>query len=258
MHRFALEEAGLVPFLVTLRDYAADDPPARSVAGFIEQTLETFYQCPSPPGLIDLLLLTGRAVVIFDGLDELHDTSRRADVTTRVEGFCAEYPLAPVLVTARLTDYGQSRLDDRQFTCYRLDGFGDNEVAAYARKWFAQDAGARADDAETFLAESAGIQDLRSNPLLLSLMCILYRGEGSLPRDRAGVYEQCADLLFRRWDARRLMHRELRAGHLIEPSLRHLAWWLFSREGTQPAVTEREPGRRDHRLPARPRFRSAR
>jgi hypothetical protein len=71
MHRFALEEAGLVPFLVTLRDYAADDPPARSVAGFIEQTLETFYQCPSPPGLIDLLLLTGRAVVIFDGLDEV-------------------------------------------------------------------------------------------------------------------------------------------------------------------------------------------
>jgi predicted NACHT family NTPase len=102
---------------VTLRDYAASDPPERSVAGHIEHTLETFYQCPAPPGLVDLLLLTGRAVVIFDGLDELLDTSRRADVTTRVERFCAEYPLAPVLVISRQVGYDQARLDDSHFTC---------------------------------------------------------------------------------------------------------------------------------------------
>jgi predicted NACHT family NTPase len=69
-------------------------------------------------------------------------------------------------------------------------------------------------------------------------MCILYRGEGSLPRDRAGVYAQCANLLFRRWDARRRIHQELRAGHLLEPALRHLAWWLFTGDEAQTAVTE--------------------
>jgi hypothetical protein len=241
MHHFASGTGGQIPFLVTLRDFAADHPPARSVAGYIEHGLETFYQCPPPPGLVDLLLLTGRAVVIFDGLDELVDASRRADVATLVERFCAEYPLAPVLVTSRVVGYDQARLDDRQFTCYRLGGFGDSEIAEYAQKWFAQDADSRASDAETFLEESAGVHDLRSNPLLLSLMCILYRGAGSLPRDRAGVYGQCADLLFRRWDARRRIHQELRAGHLIEPALRHLAGWLlFGRDRTQPTVTERE------------------
>jgi hypothetical protein len=243
MHHFARDPAGSsgrVPFLVTLRNYAAEDPPERSVAGHVEHTLETFYQCPAPAGVVDLLLLTGRAVVIFDGLDELLDTSRRADVTTRVERFCAEYPLAPVLVTSRLVGYDQARLDDRQFTCYRLAGFSPEQVGEYARKWFAQDADVRPDDAGTFLDESASVPDLRSNPLLLSLMCILYRGQGSLPRDRAGVYEQCADLLFRRWDARRRIHQDLRAGHLVEPALRHLAWWLFTRDLTQPVVTERE------------------
>jgi NACHT domain len=240
MHHFALDASGRVPFLVTLRDYAATDPPSRSVVGYIEHVLETFYQCPAPAGLADLLLLTGRAVVIFDGLDELLDTSRRADVTTRVERFCAEYPLAPVLITSRVVGYEQARLDDRDFACYRLGGFGDDEVAEYVRKWFAQDADARPEDARAFLAESAGVRDLRSNPLLLSLMCILYRGAGSLPRDRAGLYEQCADLLFRRWDARRRIHMELRAGHLVEPALRHLAWWLFTGDNNQPAVTERD------------------
>lgn len=71
-------------------------------------------------------------------------------------------------------------------------------------------------------------------------MCILYRGEGSLPRNRAEVYGQCASLLFRRWDARRQIHQDLRAGYLIEPVLRHLAWWLFTREDSQTAATEHE------------------
>jgi NACHT domain len=239
-HQLAGHPAGKVPFLVTLRDYAAQHPPERSVADHIEHTLATFYQCPAPPGAVDRLLLTGRAMVIFDGLDELLDTSRRADITTRVERFCEEYPLAPVLVTSRLIGYDQARLDDDQFTCYRLGRFGDEQVAKYARKWFALDKDARPGDAEAFLAESAGVPDLRSNPLMLSLMCILYRGEGSLPRDRAGVYEQCANLLFRKWDERRRIHRELRAGRLVEAALRHLAWWLFTRDESQPAVTERE------------------
>jgi len=238
VYQFAADPAGKIPFLVTLRKYAAQDPPEHSVAGYIEDTLERFYQCPSPPGLVDLLLLTGRAMVVFDGLDELLDTSRRVDVSARVERFCAEYPLAPVLVTSRVVGYDQARLDDSQFRCYRLGGFADEQVGEYARKWFALEPSAEPGEAEAFLAESASVSDLRSNPLMLSLMCILYRGHGSLPRDRAGVYERCANLLFRRWDEHRHIHRELRAGRLVEPALRHLAWWLFTTNDPRAAVTE--------------------
>jgi NACHT domain len=240
MHHFASDPRRRVPFLVTLRNYASADALHHSVIGYIEHVLRTFYQISAPPGLIELLLLTGRAVVMFDGLDELLDTGLRADMTSRVENFCVEYPLVPVLVTSRVVGYDQARLDDREFTCYRLGGFGDSEVAEYARKWFDQDSGAQPDDADSFLAESASVRDLRSNPLMLSLMCILYRGEGSLPRNRAEVYEQCANLLFRRWDARRGIHQELRAGHLIEPALRNLAWRLFAQDLPQPTITERE------------------
>lgn len=240
MHHFASDNTLRIPFLVTLRKYAASDPPELSLVRFIEHELETLYQCPAPAGLIDMLLLTGRALVIFDGLDELLDTSRRADVASRVEHFCSEYPLAPVLVTSRVVGYDQARLDESQFIGHRLGGFRHEEVAEYAHKWFALEERTRADEADAFLAESESVPDLRTNPLLLSLMCILYRGEGSLPRNRAEVYEQCANLLFHRWDARRRIHQDLRAGHLIEPTLRHLAWWLFTRDYTQTAVTERE------------------
>ena len=47
-----------------------------------------------------------------------------------------------------------------------------------------------------FISESASVADLRSNPLMLALLCILYRGAGSLPRNRTEVYEQCASMLY--------------------------------------------------------------
>lgn len=241
MHHHA--SGARVPFLVTLREYAAQDPPEWSVAAFVEHRLDRFYQCPAPPGLVSRLLLSGRALVVFDGLDELVDTARRAEVTAVIERFCAEYPLTRVLVTSRLVGYDQARLDDRQFARYRIDRLTDDSVAEYVRKWFAQERDVPPEEAgrwaEAFLEESAAVPGLRANPLMLALMCILYRGEGSLPRDRAGVYERCAKLLFHKWDARRRIHLDLRAGHLLEPALRHLAHWLFTREG-EPSVTERE------------------
>jgi len=229
------------PFLVVLREFAARTPPERSVVGFIEHKLETFYQCPPPPGLVARLLLSGSALVIFDGLDELVDTSRRGEVTAIVERFCTEYPLARVLVTSRVVGYDQARLDDRQFVRYSIGSFNDEQVRAYVRKWFAQEEGIDTGSwTQSFMDESAAVPDLRSNPLMLALMCILYRGEGSIPRNRPEVYEQCANLLFHKWDARRSIHVELRARHLVEPTLRHLAHWLFERDEAQPAVTERE------------------
>jgi hypothetical protein len=240
----AAEASRPAPFLVTLREFAAAGTPERSIAGYIEHKLETFYQCSPPPGIVSLLLLTGRAVVIFDGLDELLDTSRRAEMTEMIERFATEFPLARVLVTSRLIGYDQARLDDRQFARYRIGGFTDDQIGEYAQKWFSQQDDIQPDEAErsaaAFIDESAANQDLRANPLMLALMCILYRGEGSLPRNRTEVYEQCANLLFRKWDARRRIHLSLRAGHLLEPALRHLAWWLFAHDQAHAAVTERE------------------
>lgn len=243
-NEFASDPSAKIPFLVTLREYAAKTPPERSVAGYIEQQLETLYQCPAPDGLIERLLVTGRAVVLFDGLDELLDTSRRREVSDRVEQLCTAYPLTPVLVTSRVVGYDQAQMDEEQFICYRLSGFGDAEVTEYAGKWFATQDGVRAREAEAkskaFLTESATAKDLRANPLLLSLMCILYRGAGSLPGDRAGIYARCAELLLRKWDEQRDLYRKVHADHLVEPTIRYLAWWLFTREDSRAAATERE------------------
>ncbi len=234
MHHQATHPRGRVPFMVALREFASALTPRRSVAGHIRDKLETFYQCPEPPGTVERLLLSGKALVIFDGLDELADTTLRAEVAAIIERFCAEYPPTRVLVTSRLIGYDQARLDDRQFTCYRLGSFDGNQITDYVRKWFAQEhelSPAEADRrAAAFLAESKRVPDLRVNPLMLALMCLLYRGESSIPRNRLDGHEQCATLMFRRWDVPRHIHAQLRARSQVNVAEKApvLPGWLFA------------------------------
>jgi hypothetical protein len=219
-----------------------DGGPSRSVVEHIEDRMRTRHQCPAPDGAVERLLLSGAAAVLFDGLDELVDTGRRVEVTRVVEQFCARYPLAPVLVTSRAVGYDEARLDDARFTRYVVAGFDEDRTRTYVRNWFALGDGEMGDPpdvADAFMAESATVAELRSNPLMLSYLCILYRGEGTLPRDRPGVYAKCAEMLLERWDARRGITIDLRARNLIEPALRHIAYWLFTRDGS-PEVTERD------------------
>lgn len=244
MHRHAEDEDRSVPFLVTVRAFAGSGMPEQSVIAFIERELATIYQCPAPAGLMEKLLRDGRALVIFDGLDELLEPALRAEVASVIELFCMDFPASSVLVTSRLIGYSEAQLDPAQFTVYRLAGFGQEQVAQYIRKWFALEEYGTAAEAEekarALLEESSTAPDLRTNPLMLALLCILYRGEGSLPRHRADIYEHCAELLFRRWDARRRIHAAPRAGHLMEPVVRHIAWWMFTRDPVHSAATERD------------------
>jgi NACHT domain len=240
LQTYAKETRYPTPFLVVLREYASSEHPERSVLRHIEHNLEVYYQCNPPKGLVESVLLSGSSLVIFDGLDELMEMSQRSRVSTIIENFCAEYPLTRILVTSRTIGYDQARLDDRQFECYQIGGFNSEQVSEYAHKWFACQEGVEIGEAASFLEESAGASDLRSSPLMLALMCILYRGQGSIPRSRSAVYEQCATLLYHRWDASRKIHLELRARNFVEPALRYLAYWLLTRPGAQPVVTEQE------------------
>lgn len=231
MRSYADDPAARTPFLVSLGAYAAEDPPGCSIAEYIERDLPATYECRPPDGLVGRLLRAGEALVIFDGLDEFTDGRRRRGLSRCIELFCKAYPLVPVLVTSREIGYDRARLDGSRFTCYRLGEFGSSEVEEYTRKWFVDPA-----TAEAFLSGSADIGDLRSNPLLLSLMCSLYQDEEALPTSRAGLYERCAALLLRKWDDERGIRRTLPARVEVRPLVRHLAWWLFSQR--RPVVKE--------------------
>ena len=111
----------LTPLLVILRDYGAEKKVRHvSILQFIEATSNSKYQIVPPHGAIEYLLLTGRAMVIFDGLDELIDSSYRREITADVESFCILYPGVSALITSRQVGYDQAPLAPKRFEAYQL------------------------------------------------------------------------------------------------------------------------------------------
>ena len=151
--------------------------------------------------------------MIFDGLDELLDTSLRRDVVQAVEGFAHMYPTTSILVTSRRIGYEEAPLDNSLFPSIQLQQFNPGQVEKSTHNWFAL--------MNRFLNASGGCSPPLSSriacsslilvlsPLMLSLMCGIYASERYIPRNRPEVYEKCAVLLFDRWDRQRGIHTPL-------------------------------------------------
>jgi predicted NACHT family NTPase len=73
---------------------------------------------------------------MFDGLDELLDTSERRIVSRHVETFAHRYQASHILVTSRLIGYSQAPLDDEVFKAFYIQEFDEGRVFAYSSKWF--------------------------------------------------------------------------------------------------------------------------
>ncbi|MFG1604073.1 NACHT domain-containing protein [Actinoplanes sp. NPDC049265] len=225
----AADPAGTeVPFLVVLRHLsAALQRGERTLAEHLAVVARDPYNVTMSAETVDYLLLNGRAVVILDGLDELTDVSLRRRLTELVRGFATLYPMVPIVVTSRRVGYREAALDAALFPVYDLMPFEKEQVEAYAGHWFALDDGTPAADrrrlAESFLRDSESVEDLRSNPLLLALLCAMYAVDRYIPRLRAQIYERCALMVFERWDSMRGIGRRLEFEGRVRRAVQHLA-----------------------------------
>lgn len=233
----------VTPVLVVLREFGSQKKSTGcSIAQFIAKQATSRYQLDPPERAFEYLLLNGRLLVIFDGLDELLDTSYRQEVTSNVESFCKLYPSVPILVTSREVGYEQAPLNEKLFRLFRLAPFTEGQVREYADKWFARDEDftpeQRAQKSRAFYSDSSLVPDLRSNPLMLGLMCNLYRTEGYIPRNRPEVYSKCSMMLFEKWDKGRDILVPLPFEEHLRPAMEDLAYWIYSSDDLQGGVAE--------------------
>ncbi|WP_157910540.1 NACHT domain-containing protein [Pseudofrankia sp. BMG5.36] len=234
----------VIPFLVVLREYNAsrEEHPV-SIVEFISSTLKAKYQVALSADLIESLLEADHTVIIFDGLDELLEPRRRQDTVDSIEAFSEVYPRARILVTSRRVGYMQAPLAEDVFSIVTLDGFDDSQVESYVRNWFALDERFSASECQTlssgFVRESRLVSDLTRNPLMLALMCSIYKTESYIPRNRPDVYEKCSRMLFDRWDKHRGLKRPLAFEAHVEPAMMDLAYWIYSSADLQAGVQER-------------------
>ena len=212
-----------------------------AIPAFMAQQVatETTHQF-SEDDLVRIFLL-GRAICVFDGLDEVTDLNQRVEMVKRIHSFISRFPALSVLVTTREVGYDHTPLSRSVFTHVRLGKFSFDEVEDYANRWFGLVN--KSDLVPRFMMESESVADLRTNPLLLSLLCVLYRDSGAIPADRRGIYSKCAELLFRTWDAHRQISQAGSMPKYADRLMQEVARWFYNTPSTQGGLEENQIAR---------------
>jgi hypothetical protein len=155
------------------------------------------------------LLTFGQLILILDGLDEVLDVGPRKAFVDLIHDLLAVHPLCKCIVTSRIVGYNRAPL--KEFSTTQIKPLDLTDVERFVQRlWLVLRSGETSSPSEVaadFVEKARHASDLISNPLLLTLMVWLYRElAGRIPSNRAKIYEECAIVLYKRWDdERRIM-----------------------------------------------------
>ncbi|PZV00799.1 MAG: signal transduction protein [Leptolyngbya sp.] len=191
-----------VPIFVTLKDYAeAEGKP--KLQTYIQNQWQTCGV--KAANAISTVLGNGKALVLLDGLDEVYETDHDS-VLQDIKTFAYQFRNCQCVITCRIA---AREYIFEQFTEVEVADFDEDQIAEFATKWFA----AKHDPkkAETFiqrLEDNEPIQELATNPLLLTLLCLVFGEAADFPANRAELYKEGLDVLLKKWDGKRNIERD--------------------------------------------------
>lgn len=252
---------GCVPVLLRLRDLTRD-LLAKDLAAFITEHLGTKALSPGQgqPGP-DLIARQG-VLWVFDGLDEVVNEEARVRVCQWIRRWAEDRPADAILVTSRYQGY-QGRVDlGSDFCQFHVQPLQPDQSSEFVRRWYktvlrrlfpadtdAETRGAaEANDLLGLLSADAyrigGLRQLPTNPLLLTILCLVHHDDHSLPRKRVDVYARCVRVLLESWrkDLQTVWGSSTFDAGAAEGVLGSLAWWLHGEEnrtsGTVPELAD--------------------
>jgi predicted NACHT family NTPase len=194
-----IDQPSLLEYLIQLfKDYGVESE-TKIRAGF----LSTIVRGEVNP--VEYLLRKGRVFILLDGLDEIKGTDD-IRILKQIQDFAHHFPKNLFVITCRIAakEYALE-----QFTEVEVANFDRNQIDAFVNSWFQ----IKNDPikANTFITKSqrnSRIQELATNPLLLTLLCLVFEESGNFPLNRSELYKEGLDILLKKWDAKRNIDRD--------------------------------------------------
>jgi hypothetical protein len=169
----------------------------------------------------------GLGLVLLDGLDEVRNRDFRS-VRRAIEEFAQDFPLCTIALTCRIAAREYSF---ESFTEVEMADFDNRQIASFSSRWFlAQNEPKKSIAFMEKLKDNAPVLELASNPLLLTLLCLVFQDRNDFNGTRGDLYKQGLDILLYRWDARRDIERDFPIGitkAVLEPLLSEVAYTRF-------------------------------
>jgi predicted NACHT family NTPase len=207
-----------IPIFITLKHWADS---GLKLLPFIAERFD-ICDFPAAQPFVEVLLKSGNAIVLFDGLDEVNQESGQRDKQTReINNFIEKYDQTQCLITCRIAANDYSF---KPFTYVEIADFTEPQIKTFVGNWFRDKEGEKDEETrDKFLAEFAkednkGLRDLARTPLLLTLLCLAFNETLTFPQRRAEIYEEALDALLKKWDSSRRItrdevYRKLSLGH---------------------------------------------
>jgi hypothetical protein len=189
------------PIVITLVSRYDLTSPSSSVISAIIKQFETQFLVTCDEKTFAYLASVGWLTLIVDGIDEILDPTQRRKMVEQLNVLAQKYPALPIISTTRKTGFEISHFRTPTFDLLQLQQYSPEQVQKYASKWFSNSRTHL--KADRFLGEIKTLGDLARNPLLLALLCTLYRQYDYIPESRRELYLRCASLMFYEWDPRR-------------------------------------------------------
>ncbi|MGH7456908.1 MAG: NACHT domain-containing protein, partial [bacterium] len=235
---------GYLPILIELRNYIGlcTKNKCETFLEFLEYLGKTEGWRLTQAALHNYLKNDGRAILIFDGLDEIFSPDERERITRQIVGFASDYPKARLIVTSRVIGYRRKILEDADFVHFTLQDLNEKQVATFVERWYGLALSDRPEEAKErrerimrSFKESASTRQLAGNPMLLTIMAIIGKHQ-ELPRERWKLYGHAASVLIQHWDVNKhLKDQCLDADFIGEDDkkelLRRLAFKMQGGEG---------------------------
>lgn len=196
-----------IPFRIELRKYLAFKKQNRgNIIKYLNSLLEEEYGITSMTEiLLEKILKENNNIIFFDGLDEIFKIEDKIDTKNDIENFHNSFPLTKSVTSSRIIGYEEAKLNDEDFFEVNIKNFNNFQIKEYLHKWYKKEEEVverRSVEINVFLEKRNEIDnELVSNPLLLSLIVIIYRNTLALPESKLEIYQSCTKTLVEKWDA---------------------------------------------------------
>ncbi|MBF0629206.1 MAG: NACHT domain-containing protein [Magnetococcales bacterium] len=251
--RFQTAKDDRLPILVVLRKYAdaLKGNPNLSVIDYVIQTVRADFNLVDIDQLFfEYYLYSSQAILLFDGMDELPDSTFKLMIRDRITSLTVTYPGNTIVITSRIVGYeGAIRFDDA-FTHMRLASLQLPEIEKFVQDWYEARLDHKQERQENIShlmgvirnEENEAIRTLASNPLLLTIIVLVHRVDAILPDARVVLYQKCVETLLITWHAWKKSRggEQAQAQNVAEDRMHRnrmeaIAYWMHQQAGKMVA-----------------------
>ncbi|BCL34758.1 NACHT domain-containing protein [Nostoc sp. MS1] len=205
--------ANQVPIFIKLKEFAEDAQSENELSLLKYIIQECRYEGIEKESTL-AILTGGKALILIDGLDEV-PTAFFDKIIREIRKFVQIFYKNKFVITSRTSTY---KYRFTGFTEVEIADFYEEQVAAFVQKWFLVIGGKNNIDSVSFgnlfiqqlnLPENQRICELATTPLLLHLLCIVFRNKMQFPVSLEKLYEQLLHVLLAKWDKIRGIKRDI-------------------------------------------------